>query len=253
MKGKRFCVINCEDSLRWAPRNFSHMFMESLTLVNDVWIEVNVALGQSLPEDILEFDGMVITGSHYNCRDHESLPWFNSLCELIRKIAEKGTPRIFAGCFGCQITAYALGGKVDYNPEKNFLLRAEHIVIDEKSKATLPLEDAPGYWFSTGANIIVSHGDSVITLPEHAHRIGASVSCRNEIFLAGSDNNILACQSHPEFDYEYCIKDRIWPAIMEHNRLTPDEAVFSAKTFENFTGEDSQKFLSMVNRFLRKA
>jgi anthranilate/para-aminobenzoate synthase component II len=74
------------------------------------------------------FDGIVITVSHYNIRDNK--PWFSSLCELICTAAKEGYPRIYGGCFGCQIIAHALGGHVDRNPNQKFILRAESVTID---------------------------------------------------------------------------------------------------------------------------
>jgi GMP synthase-like glutamine amidotransferase len=249
---KRFCIINCEDSVKWSPRNFPDMFREGLSEENDIWVTCNAASGEPLPTDILEYDGAVLTGSHYNCRDRSTLPWFDSVCNFIRSAASSGSPRIYGGCFGCQIIAFALGGVVDFNPDGSFAIKAENVVVNENFKKYFAA-DSEEKWYSTGANIIVSHGDCVLQLPPNATNLGSSNSCQNEIYICGSANNILACQSHPEFDYEYAIKERVWPAVVDtRKRLNEHEIELSLETFSRFDGQDSKKFLHIISRFLRK-
>jgi GMP synthase-like glutamine amidotransferase len=125
---QRFCVINCENSAAWKPIDFAEMFQQTLAQPNDVWTRCNVAMDEELPSDILTYQGLVITGSHFNCRDRERLPWFDKVCDIIRNASINAQPRIYGGCFGCQIIAFALGGVVDRNPQEKFVLRAERIV-----------------------------------------------------------------------------------------------------------------------------
>jgi GMP synthase-like glutamine amidotransferase len=54
--------------------------------------------------------------------------------------------------------------------------------------------------------------------------LASSSSCENEIFCCGTNNNILACQSHPEFDKVFCIDERIWPAVVEKNKRLDEES-----------------------------
>ena len=60
--------------------------------------------------------------------------------------------------------------------------------------------------------IIVSHGDCVLTLPEGSELVGSSASCEYEVFLTGRHLNILGVQSHPEVVhplYHCCAEERI--------------------------------------------
>lgn len=85
-----FCVINCEDSIAWKPVGFFEMFRDHLSLPGDIWISCDIVRGEPLPEDILSYNGVIISGSHFNVRDRESLPWFDSLVKFIRDAAAAG-------------------------------------------------------------------------------------------------------------------------------------------------------------------
>ena len=223
----KFCVLNCDDAKAWAPISFGDMFENCLCESCDcsVW---NVAAEKCLPPNINEFDVVIISGSRHNCRDRETLPWFEPLCEYVRGAARSGIPRIYGGCFGCQLIGLALGGEVDYNPGKVFTLKAESIRVNDEFHSLVSTSNiATGNSNSQDStdqsaisidtkisfNIIESHGDCVVKLPPDALRLGESDSCENEIFVAGSKRNILACQGHPEFELQYSVHDRIWPAV----------------------------------------
>jgi GMP synthase-like glutamine amidotransferase len=107
-----FCILNCDDAKAWAPINFGHMFQTCLCSDCDCCTINELARDKEMPQDIMSFDAVVITGSRYNCRDAPTLSWFEPLCNFIRTAAKKGSPRIYGGCFGCQVVAHALGGEV---------------------------------------------------------------------------------------------------------------------------------------------
>lgn len=207
------------------------MFIRHLKLPGDEWEIVNIARGELVP-DLDKYKGIVITGSHFNCRDGPSLPWFEPLREFISRSYTLGSPRIFGVCYGCQIIAHALGGEVDLNPSRRFCLKAEEIVPINKEKIFEICGDVLGG--RDHFKIIVSHGDSVLQLPPDSTLLASSSTCTNEIFLVGS--TLIACQSHPEFDYDYAIEQRIWPAVCEKNkRLTEIEMAASRITFEGYS------------------
>lgn len=244
-----FCVVCCENSPIWFPIDFSQMFITKLARNPSEWISVNIANNEPLPDGIEEFEGVVFTGSRYNICDRESYPWFEMVCEFIRTAARNGRPRIFGGCFGCQLIGHALGGEVLKNPTGRFILKAEDI---EPIQPVFS-EIFPQFPGGIKLKIIASHGYCVATLPPNARRIATSCSCDNEIFVAGIDENILACQSHPEFEYDYAIRDRIWPAVVEKfKRLTDEEIESSARSFENFSGEDSHLLCDFISSFLHR-
>ena len=212
------------------------------------WSKCELASGDSLPDDLIDYQAVVLTGSRFNCRDGKTLPWFEPLCDFIRKAAESGKPKIYGGCFGCQVIAHALGGKVDYNPKGNFVLKAEDVKLD-----TYVFNNFLDAVNKDSLCLISSHGDCVSQLPPNSDLLGYSASCEHEMFITGSGRNILAVQSHPEFDYQYSIAERVWPAVVEtRNKLAPDEIAESKETFAKYNDEDAKILLQVVAKFLRQ-
>jgi hypothetical protein len=100
--------------------------------------------------------------------------------------------------------------------------------------------------------IIVSHGDCVETLPPRSTLLGSSPTCRNEMYVSGTYRNIFSCQSHPEFEYDYCIKERIWPSVVTLNkRLNEEEIKTAEESFEDHTRDDSEALLGVIKSFLK--
>lgn len=122
-------------------------------------------------------DGWLITGSkHGTYEDH---PWIPPLEDLIRDIAASGRPLVGI-CFGHQIIAQALGGKVIKHPD-GWRVGATDYRIDD-DVFTLHA------W----------HQDQVIAAPEGAEIIGTAEGCRIAALRYGP--NIFTVQPHPEFD-----------------------------------------------------
>ena len=63
-----------------------------------------------LPDSAADADGWLLTGSRHGA--YEDLPWIPPLEDFIREIHAGGRPMVGI-CFGHQIIAKALGGKVE--------------------------------------------------------------------------------------------------------------------------------------------
>lgn len=254
---RRCVVLLLDDSKAWSPINFADMFIKHLSREGEVWHTLRVASGEDAIMPVLllaAFDTFVLTGSRFNCRDGDSLTWFADLLKLIRGVAQDPSKRLYGGCFGCQAVAAALGGRVDYNPtaqsRRKFILLAETIKMIDCPTTRRLLKEAPS---TIDWKVLVSHGDCVHELPPESELVGFSESCAHEIFVAGEHRNILAAQSHPEFDFEYAIRDRIWPAVVEKNeRLDEDEAIVAQASFQAFggRGDGSDAMMAMIQSFL---
>lgn len=252
---KRGVIFLLDDSTAWYPIHFGDMFSNHLSCEGIEWNVMKIASGDDeiTPSTLAHYDCFVLTGSRFNCRDRDTLPWFDSLCTLIQDVSLNPDKRMYGGCFGCQIVSHALGGVVDYNPNKRFVLLAETIRFTSLAEGF----EAAQSFISPPADdclkVIVSHGDCVIQLPQGCHRIARSDSCEHEIYIAGPHKNILCMQSHPEFDYDYAIRDRIWPAVVERNkRLNEEEIARSKESFEAFGGRHcgSDQLIMMIKAFL---
>ncbi|MDK3073133.1 type 1 glutamine amidotransferase [Sedimentitalea sp. JM2-8] len=129
------------------------------------------------PTDADAADGWIITGSRFGA--YEDHPWIPPLEDLIRDIAARNLPLIGV-CFGHQIIAQALGGKVEKFKDGWAVGRTEYRLGDK----TVTLNA----W----------HQDQVTGLPENARVIGGNAFCKNA-FLAYGDT-IWTVQPHPEYD-----------------------------------------------------
>lgn len=93
-------IIECENAKAWSPVN-GGMFKTCLPEdgENDrIELQIyNVVNENKVPGDILSYDAIIITGSRFNCRDRDTLPWFEPLCDVVRAAAEEGKPKVYAG------------------------------------------------------------------------------------------------------------------------------------------------------------
>lgn len=125
-------------------------------------------------------DGWIITGSRYGVyEDHD---WIPPLEALIRAIRDSGKPMVGI-CFGHQIIAQALGGKVEKFAGGWAVGRTEYEMGDE----TIALNA----W----------HQDQVTERPEGARVLASNDFCENAVLAYG--DTIWTVQPHPEFSPEF--------------------------------------------------
>ncbi|MEL7461562.1 MAG: type 1 glutamine amidotransferase [Pseudomonadota bacterium] len=129
------------------------------------------------PGSAHDADGWLITGSPHGA--YEDLTFIPPLEDLIRAIFAAGRPLVGI-CFGHQIVAQALGGRVE-KFDGGWV--AGHQVYD----------------FS-GAEIAMNawHQDQVVAVPEGAQVLARSATCATAALLYGGQ--ALTIQAHPEFD-----------------------------------------------------
>ncbi|UWR21449.1 type 1 glutamine amidotransferase [Sulfitobacter sp. S190] len=125
-------------------------------------------------------DGWLITGSKHGA--YEDLDWIAPLEDLIREIDAAKLPLVGI-CFGHQIIAQALGGKVVKFPGGWSVGRTEYM-LDGKAVAL-------NAW----------HQDQVIERPAAARVVGSSAFCENAMLAYG--DQIWTVQAHPEFQSSF--------------------------------------------------
>ena len=137
-----------------------------------------------MPESIHDCDGWLITGSRHAV--YEKLDWITALEGFIREIYDASVPLVGI-CFGHQIIAQVLGGKV-VKSEKGWSVGVETFEIDKTQD-----------WM-TGVPKQVSlyafYQDQVTELPPNACVFSSSEFCPYAGLSYG--DSIISVQAHPE-------------------------------------------------------
>lgn len=136
-----------------------------------------------------ECDAYIITGSQYST--YENFPWIHKLENYIRQL-HKQKKKLIGICFGHQIIAQSLGGKVEKN-NKGWELGITATHINENFDWMQPRRE---FFFS-----LVSHQDHVTQLPDNAINFAETNICPYSGFCI--ENHILTVQGHPEFTKGY--------------------------------------------------
>lgn len=142
-----------------------------------------------LPDRLAADELYVITGSRAGA--YEDKEWINRLKQFVRR-ADAGRIPLAGICFGHQLIAEALGGKVEPSPKGwGTGIRRSRILLPE----------AQPYFPEGELRLFYNHNDQVVALPEGARCFATSGFCENEGFLIG--HHILCFQGHPEYTMPY--------------------------------------------------
>lgn len=142
-----------------------------------------------LPTDIHEVDAYLISGSRHGVNDDYS--WIRRLEEFVRTlhITQK---KLIGICFGHQLIAKALGGKVIKSPKGWGVGMSQNHIFQFKEWMNPSLNEF---------NLLVSHQDQVVELPKGAEILAGSDFCPNYMMQIGS--HFFSVQGHPEFTKPY--------------------------------------------------
>jgi GMP synthase (glutamine-hydrolysing) len=144
--------------------------------------------GEALP-DPKRFAGVVVTGSSAMVSQRES--WSESTATWLRG-AVQGTTPVLGICYGHQLLAHALGGRVGPNPHGR-QIGTERVLFAENAK-----DDALLAEFGGSLRAHTTHAEVVLELPDAATHLGSSRGDPNTAFSFGTA--AWGVQFHPEFD-----------------------------------------------------
>ncbi len=147
------------------------------------------ALDGELPGASGECDAWLITGSRFAAYDPD--PWIAELKGFVRAAYESGAPMLGV-CFGHQIMAAALGGRVEKS-DKGWGVGVHRYTLDAVPEW---LPDAP-----ESLSIQAFHQDQVVVVPPDATVLAHSDFC--EVAALGYGDQALSVQAHPEFRADY--------------------------------------------------
>ena len=226
----RFGVLLCahvDDDLLEEHGDYDRMYRDMLRKVNpDVEVVAYDAIGGELPSSPDECDGWIISGSGFSAYDDE--PWIHSLLDFVREIHERRS-RLLGVCFGHQVVAEALGGKVA--PSSTFRLGPGVYELD------------PTDWWEGGEVAIPAfHGDVVVATPPGAEVVGRTEGI--EIGAMRVGDHILTIQNHPEYQPHYF--DLL---IDRRGQELPDELKVDARNRLTSMPHDDERFSQWAMSF----
>ena len=171
---------------------------------------------QAYPPAVNACDGYLITGSRHST--YESLAWMAPLFDYIRVLAAAKKP-LLGICFGHQVVAQALGGKVEKSA-KGWGLGLNYWRVVEYAEWMRPklLEVTPYF------RLLASHQDQVISLPPLARVLCSSDFCPYAAYAIGS--SVFCLQGHPEFSADFIV------SLLDYRRdeLPAEQLQFIADT-----------------------
>ena len=138
---------------------------------------------------VADHSAVVVTGSSAMVTDRA--PWSERSAEWLVNAIEHGTP-VLGICYGHQLLAQALGGKVENNPLGRQIGTLD-VALNDSAE-----HDQLFSGFPRVLHLPVSHRQSVTALPPGATLLAQSARDPNHAFSFG--DNAWGVQFHPEFD-----------------------------------------------------
>jgi len=137
-----------------------------------------------------EIAGAIVTGSHAMVTDRAD--WSETLAGWLRIAVQKDVP-VLGICYGHQLLAHALGGKVDYHPQ-GMEIGSVHVSKTAAAKDDPIFHDLPAHFMAH-----VVHSQSVRFLPPDAVLLAENVFEQHHAYRVG--RHAWGVQFHPEFDH----------------------------------------------------
>ena len=135
------------------------------------------------PTSVVEADGWLVTGS--KCGAYEEHAWIPPLEEFLRAAHREGV-RVVGICFGHQIFAQAMGGKVE-KFQGGWQVGMKNYDLTDLQASNLTKKSCVPAW----------HQDQIVLKPDSAETLGQSSHCRYAVL--GYEDRALTFQPHPEF------------------------------------------------------
>lgn len=221
-------LLICDHVPEFAQKKFGTYYDMYSALLPDIDLEPWHVVDGQFPE-VESYDNFIISGSKYSVYDE--IDWINDLKKFVQSIS-KNSKKLIGICFGHQMIAEALGGKV-MKSKDGFLIGLH------KFRFTNP------QWMgieSQTFKVVMLCQDQVRKLPPNAEVLATSDKCPVGMFIIGT--NILGIQGHPEFSVEF---NQI---IFESRRKRIGEEKINA-AIKSFSDNPDKEFLSsLLMRFL---
>ncbi len=178
----------------------------------------------------------IITGSPAGV--YEDHPWLPPLMDFIRTVISAKVPMLGI-CFGHQVMAQAMGGRVEKSPS-GWGLGLHEYVLTETGQKIFPQR--------LKLRLPASHQDQVVVPPPQSTVLAYSEFCPYAALAYGE--TALSLQPHPEFTDD-CIKLSI--AYRREKALVPERAAADGLASFTHFRSDAEALESVLERFLGQA
>jgi GMP synthase-like glutamine amidotransferase len=178
--------------------------------------ERHLSSGDALPDDLSDFDGLVVLGGPQSALDDETTsPELVGVRRILQQALDADFPTL-AICLGAQLLAEVGGGSVREGiegPEVGALLVAKRDAADaDPVFGPLPLSP----------DVLQFHHDEISELPTGATLLASSPMYANQAFRVG--RHVYGMQFHietrPEIIHEWAERDVVGVAASPHDRET---------------------------------
>ena len=148
--------------------------------IRELFIYCEISPFNNLPSNIKQYNAIVLSGSPFSV-NQENSPQIN-LSSIL------GKKPVIAICYGAQLIAKSLNGKVENSKSREYG-RANLSFIKKDCKLFDKIKINNQVW--------MSHGDTITVLPDNAKIIASTDSVKNAAYSIDS-LNLYALQFHPE-------------------------------------------------------
>lgn len=234
-KNMRVAILQCDEVLeKFQPEFGSYIGMieQMFTSVDGVFeFDSFDCRKQQYPDDLDKYDFFITTGSRASAYDEET--WIQTLIVFVRRL-EKEQRKFIGICFGHQILAMAYKAGVEKSEKGWGIGIATNRIIctpqwmGEKKKHL---------------NIIVSHQDQIVTIPEGARVIAESDFC--PFFIVQWNEQFLSIQGHPEWNRDYS------KVLMNERRTIIPSSIIETGVRSLSTTPDNGCFIRWIIDFVR--
>lgn len=204
------------------------VFFQNLLAGQGFTFQTWFAVDGELPDDVHAADGWLISGSRHGA--YEDLPFIPPLEDFIRAVYAVAVPLVGI-CFGHQIIAQALGGKVEKS-DKGWMVGRQ--VYNFEGEAV-----ALNAW----------HQDQVVELPKDAKVIAYNDTC--PYAALGYGHKAFTVQAHPEFSNGFLgklaesrgrgvVPDPLIDTAIENTEKPTDSAILARRIGAFFKQKEPQ-------------
>ncbi|HUS61730.1 MAG TPA: hypothetical protein VMY34_06005 [Acidimicrobiales bacterium] len=194
----RVGVLECDHvrpDLLSIAGDYVDMFRALLPSCDIVGYDVRAGALPAAPD---ECDGWICTGSQRSVYDSDG--WIDAMSGFVRDVRDRRVP--FVGiCFGHQLIAHALGGRVE-RAESGWGVGTLQASVTRSAAWMVPGQDSYA--------LLYSHQDQVVAMPMGGRVLASADHAPVAMLVVG--DTMLGIQGHPEFGAPYLealLADRI--------------------------------------------